>query len=88
MYLAEVNVSSKKLQIASKMYFRSSRVKSEMHFYEGLPRDDNILQVHGCYMDLRRSAGASRWSTAGMGTYASVWRGRRSRETVVSCTTG
>ena len=50
-YLAEVNVSSKKLQIASKMYFRSSRVKSEMQFYEGLPRDDNILQVHGCYMD-------------------------------------
>ena len=51
MYLADVTIAGRtKLQIASKMYFRSSRVKSRCTS-EGLPRDDNILQVHGCYMD-------------------------------------
>ena len=50
-YLADVTIAGRTQTVASKMYFRSSTAKSELHFYEGLPRDDNILQVYGCYMD-------------------------------------
>ena len=58
-YLADVTIAGRTQTVASKMYFRSSTAKSELHFYEGLPRDDNILQVYGCYMDLRQ-----RWCLA------------------------
>ena len=46
MYLADVTIAGRTQTVASKMYLGST-AKPELHFYEGLPRDDNILQVYG-----------------------------------------
>jgi hypothetical protein len=53
-YLAEIVLAhGVKKHIATKMFYKASTAKTEISFYERLPRHDNILSVYGCYFDRR-----------------------------------
>jgi hypothetical protein len=60
-FLATVTFpDGEKKNIASKMFYKASTAKTEITFYERLPRHENILSVHGCYFD----TDAQRWCVA------------------------
>jgi hypothetical protein len=50
-YLNQIIIGGTVHQIASKIYFRKDRARSELMFYEGLPLNRNILRIFGPYVD-------------------------------------